>query len=171
MSMTTRTVTPQAFRDGMSRFASNVNVVSVYDDTRTPRGMTVTAVCSVSLDPRLVLVCVNRSALTHGQILANGRFGINVLGGRAREIAEHCARPGSDKRLDESWLVPDPDVRSPVLATATVHLDCDVHTAFDAGTHTIFIGLVEHVRVHEADEPLLYHQGAYRFLEPVLEAS
>lgn len=157
------------FRAALGSLASTVNVITMWGDGGRPLGMTATAFSSVSVDPLLILVCVNRSARTYEHISAAGRFGVNTLGSHAREVSEHCARPGSDKQLRPEWLARDPRWHTPALAGALVHLDCAVDQDVAAGTHAVLIGRVQGIGLDTAGaghEPLLHFRGAYRQLQP-----
>lgn len=152
------------FRRALGSFAAGINVITFCDGDGIPYGMTATAMCSVSLDPMLVLVCVNQSARSHREILTRGRFGVSILGVAGHRISQHCARPGSDKTLDRSWLIRDAGSRTPALRDAIAHLDCVVHDAHAAGTHTVILGRVEGLGTAEGGEPLIHFQGDYRRL-------
>lgn len=149
------------FRRAMSSFASGVNVITVSDAAGDHHGMTATAFCSVSSEPPLVLICVNRDTRTHDLIVESGRFGVSMLSGGSAEISNHCARPGGDKRLPSDWLAEGTSSETPALAAALVHVDCSIHERREAGTHAVFIGQVENVVFGVDDEPLLYFQGGY----------
>jgi flavin reductase (DIM6/NTAB) family NADH-FMN oxidoreductase RutF len=152
------------FRSALGRFASSVNVISVRDEEGTALGMTATAFSSVSDDPLLILICVNRATRTYGHIARSGRFGVNILGAAARPISDHCARPGSDKGLRPEWLVPDNSWHSPALRDALAFLDCEVEHDTSAGTHTILVGRVTGVGLAAHGDPLLYFGGRYKHL-------
>ena len=155
-------VTQSDFRRAMGCFATGVTVVTV-DYEGTLQGMTANAFCSVSLDPLLVLVCVDRKARTHAHLHLKKRFGVNILAADQREISDYFA-------LVESSRVETEKVGArfgrtshgtPVLHGALAYLECRLHSAQDAGDHTIFIGEVEDVVVREG-QPLVYFQGQYR---------
>lgn len=160
-----QTVDAEGFRRAMASFATGVNVITVSDEDGQPHGMTATAFCSVSVDPPLLLVCVNRDTRTHDRIVSTGRFGVGMLSGGSTEISDHCARPGADKRLPAAWLAEGSGARTPVLASALAHADCSVHEHQDVGTHTVFIGRVEHLYFGSETEPLLFFQGSYHRLQ------
>jgi flavin reductase (DIM6/NTAB) family NADH-FMN oxidoreductase RutF len=180
---------PDGFRAALGTFASSVNVITMWDDDGKPLGMTATAFSSVSADPQLVLVCINRSTRTYDHISKRGRFGINILGAVARDISDYCARAGADKYLDESWLVANSPVSvpgeapttnapadagwsSPALAGALGFLDCSVEQDIHAGTHAVLIGAVEGIGLSKfarEHEPLVYFQGSYRPLQAKVE--
>lgn len=160
-------VNPVDFRQAMSSFPTGVNVLTVFDDDHQPHGMTATAFSSVSAEPPLVLVCVNRDTRTHTQIAAAGRFGVNVLGRSSVEVSNHCARNGQDKRIPDEWLARGTGAASPALAGAITHIDCAIHHHADVGTHTIFVGLVEQLSFGHESDPLVYFRGAYRDIAPL----
>lgn len=126
--------------------------------------MTANAFASVSLDPMLVLVCVDHSTRTHGHLHSKKRFGVNVLCDDQREISEYYARPERSHENAESEAGARFDRTShgtPVLHGALAYLECRLHSAQIAGDHTIFIAEVEDVVVHDG-EPLLFFRGKYR---------
>ncbi|GJF06274.1 MULTISPECIES: flavin reductase family protein [Pseudonocardia] len=151
------------FRSALGRFASSVNVISMRDEAGEPLGMTATAFSSVSDEPLLVLICVNRETRTYRHVVRTGRFGVNVMSAAARAISDHCARPGADKRLRDEWLVPVGEWTSPALRNALAFLDCEVDSDTAAGTHAILVGRVTGVGLAEGD-PLLYFSGRYAHL-------
>src|SRR5262249_21818150 len=104
MTLTHAQLGPDGFRQALGSFASSVNVITMWSPESQPLGMTATAFSSVSVDPLLVLVCINRDTRTYQHIAGTGRFGVNILGSAARELSDYCARPGGDKILDASWL-------------------------------------------------------------------
>ncbi|MEU7765583.1 flavin reductase family protein [Nocardia sp. NPDC049190] len=157
------------FRSALGRFASSVNVISMWDEEGGPIGMTATAFSSVSDDPLLVLICVNRATRTYGHITRGGRFGVNILGSAAVSISNHCARPGSDKGLAPEWLATDAGWSSPALKDALAFLDCTVDSDTSAGTHAILVGRVTGVGIATHGEPLLYFGGRYQQLRPEVQ--
>jgi flavin reductase (DIM6/NTAB) family NADH-FMN oxidoreductase RutF len=163
-STASSTVNVRDFKRAMSRFASGVNVLTVADESQHPYGMTLSAFCSVSLDPLLVLVCVNRKTRTHDLVLRHGRFGVSVLSRGAIDVSHYCAEPGADKHLPAEWLDDIPQSRTPVLRDSLVHADCAVYATQRAGTHTIVVGSVEHISFGSEGDPLLYYRGTYRRL-------
>src|SRR6266702_2786772 len=138
---------PEEFRRAMGCFATGVTVITV-DYEGEVQGMTATAFTSVSLEPLLVLVCVDHQARTHAHLHARKRFGINVL-------AEQEAGAKFDRTAHGT----------PALRGALAYLECRLQTAQDAGDHTIFIAEVEDVVVRTGN-PLLYSQSSYRTIGP-----
>jgi flavin reductase (DIM6/NTAB) family NADH-FMN oxidoreductase RutF len=156
-------VTQTEFRKAMGSFATGVTVITV-DYEGEVHGMTANAFTSVSLDPLLVLVCVDHRARTHTHLHARKRFGVNVLAENQRAVSEYyaSATPTHQNAEQEAGARFDRTQHgTPVLHGALAYLECRLHTAQDAGDHTIFIAEVEDVVVRGGD-PLLYFRGAYR---------
>ncbi len=126
--------------------------------------MTANAFASVSLDPLLVLVCVDHTTRTHAHMHAKKRFGINVLCEDHRVISDYYARPDRSEKGAEGEAGAQFDRTrhgTPVLHGALAYLECRLRSAEVAGDHTIFIAEVEDVVVREGD-PLLFFRGKYR---------
>jgi flavin reductase (DIM6/NTAB) family NADH-FMN oxidoreductase RutF len=156
-------VTQAEFRKAMGCFATGVTVITV-DHEGEVHGMTANAFTSVSLDPLLVLVCVDHRARTHAHLHAKKRFGVNVLAEKQRAISEYYARPGATHQHAEEEAGARFDRTAqgtPVLHGALAYLECRLHTAQDAGDHTIFIAEVEDIVLRDGD-PLLFYRGEYR---------
>jgi len=155
--------TSTEFRKAMGSFATGVTVITV-DFEGEVHGMTANAFTSVSLDPMLVLVCVDHRARTHAHLHARKRFGVNVLAENQRVISEYyaSATPTHQHAEQEAGASFDRTQHgTPVLHGALAYLECRLHTAQDAGDHTIFIAEVEDVVVRQGN-PLLFFRGAYR---------
>jgi flavin reductase (DIM6/NTAB) family NADH-FMN oxidoreductase RutF len=150
-------------KEALAAFPTGVTVITVRDAEGRPHGMTANAFCSVSIDPPLLLVCVNRSAHTHALIADGGRFAVNVLAEPLEHISRHCARPGADKLLDPDWLVDEAPERGPHLDDAAAYFDCELAERYEAGTHSIFVGRVAGFAARP-NAPLVYYRGAYRRL-------
>jgi len=160
-------VTPTEFRQAMGSFATGVTVITVDNDGEV-HGMTANAFASVSLDPLLILVCVDHKARTHAHLHARKRFGINVLAESQQAISEYYARPTATHRHAEEEAGARFDRTAhgtPVLRDALTYLECRLHTVQEAGDHTIFIAEVEDVVVREGN-PLLFFRGQYREIGP-----
>ncbi|HEY1701275.1 MAG TPA: flavin reductase family protein [Trebonia sp.] len=189
MSLTSAETGPASFKAALGSLAASVNVITLWDAGGRPLGMTATAFSSVSVDPLLVLVCINRATRTYDQVSAGERFGVNILGTDAREISDYCGRPGGDKVLEAGWLagggagtgadvgVGDGAWNSPALSGALAFLDCRVDQEVQAGTHAVIIGAVEGIGLAEPpgpgphSQPLLHFRGRYRQLDRVRQAA
>jgi flavin reductase (DIM6/NTAB) family NADH-FMN oxidoreductase RutF len=154
------------FRKALGSFATGVTVITV-DYEGEVHGMTANAFASVSLDPQLILVCVDHRARTHAHLHAKKRFGVNILAADQRQISEYYASSARDH--DEAEEVANARFDrtqhgTPVLHGALAYLECKLHTVQDAGDHAIFIAEVEDVVVRNGN-PLLYFRGQYRNIE------
>ena len=131
------------FRRLMSSVPSSVAVLTVVDPEHEPRAITVSAFCSVSLDPLLLLVCIGNRSRTLRSIMASGSFTLNFLGWGGEDIARRMATPGADK-LDAVRSSSAAHVDGgPILHDgATIFLVCRVDQLVPAGDHTIVIGRV-----------------------------
>ncbi len=149
----------------MGSFATGVTIITVDLDGEV-HGMTANAFTSVSLDPFLVLVCVDHSTRTHAHLHARKRFGINVLCEDQRSISDFYANPNRHEReAGEAGAQFERTAHGTLmLQGALAYLECKLHSAEEAGDHTIFIAEVEDVVVREG-EPLLFFRGKYRKVE------
>lgn len=152
-------VDPKSFKDALSRFASGVTVVTVPDGEEA-RGITVSAFLSVSLEPPLVLVSIDRKAKSHDAFARAGRYAVSILA--AGQDAESNSFAGWKQPGQRVELV-RPENGVPVVPGALAWLQCALHQVVEAGDHTLFVGRVEDVTVSDAG-PLLYFRGRYRAL-------
>src|SRR5258708_3397709 len=156
-------LTPTEFRKAMGCFATGVTIITL-DLEGEAHGMTANAFASVSLDPMLVLVCVDHTTRTHAHMHAKKRFGISVVSEDQGAIWEYYARPERTHQHAEAEAGARFDRTphgTPILQGALAYLECRLYSAQDAGDHTIFIAEVESVVVKEK-EPLLFFRGKYR---------
>ena len=158
-------VTRELFRQAMGSFATGVTVITLGEDHGEVHGMTANAFSSVSLDPLLVLVCVDHQARIHAHLHEKKRFGINVLASDQRLISEFYA--GSTEAHQHAEAAGAKFERTtygtPVLQGALAYLECILRHAHAAGDHTVFIAEVEDIVVRQGD-PLLYFRGKYNAL-------
>jgi flavin reductase (DIM6/NTAB) family NADH-FMN oxidoreductase RutF len=177
MSLTSAETGRASFKAALGSLAASVSVITLRDPGGRPLGMTATAFSSVSVDPLLVLVCLNRATRTYGHVTAGERFGVNILGTDARELSDYCGRPGGDKVLEAGWLAGGGAWNSPALSGALAFLDCRVDQEVQAGTHAVIIGAVEGIGLAEPPgpgphpQPLLHFRGRYRQLDRVRQAA
>jgi flavin reductase (DIM6/NTAB) family NADH-FMN oxidoreductase RutF len=154
-----REIAPDRFRDVMGRFATGVTVVTV-STPEGPVGMTANAVCSLSLEPVLLLVCFDNEARTLPVVRETGRFGVNVLAAGQAELARLFAskRPEREKFAGVAHTVHD---GIPVIEGVLAWVGCRLERLVPGGDHTIGIGAVESAEAGRG-EPLLWFRGEYR---------
>lgn len=162
--MTKSQVNSDDWRAAMGAFPSGVTIATAWDGDQ-PRGSTISSFCSVSLDPPLLLICIDKSNPLHDPLLKAGRFGVHILGADAGGLGMRFATPPIDTRFDD--LVYDShDGGAPHIQDALVFLDCVIEQVHEAGTHHVLIGRGERVIQGRAQDPLVYHQGAFLDLKP-----
>ena len=162
------TVDVGAFRRAMGSFPTGVTVVTVASDDGNVHGITVSSFSSVSLDPMLVLVCLNETSRGVSLIERAGAFVVNVLSARQRDVSRWFAnryRPAGSTMFDG---VPfEPGVTGcPVLVDATASFECRLRQSHRAGDHLIVLGEVVALAHRPQLEPLIFHSGTYKSLEP-----
>ena len=165
-----RAVTQAAFRAALGRFATGVTVVTTSENAQ-PVGITVNAFASLSLDPPLVLVCIERSSYVHDLLKRTGVFAANILAEDQLHLS-NCFARRSDQRLKgfcgATWHTAV--TGAPILDGALGFVDCRIVGVYPGGDHSIFVGRVEAVGGSE-DAPLLYYRGAYTRMETDVDAS
>ena len=154
-------IDPADFRRALAQFASGVTAVTTRDASGRPLGLTVTAFSAVSLEPSLVLVCVDARSETHAGFRDSGAFGVSVLSEEQEEISRQFAWGGPGKFEKVETVTGTTGV--PLVAGALVHLECRLAAAHVAGDHTIYVGEIMAMAAHPG-RPLTYWQGQYRRL-------
>lgn len=154
-------VNPDDFRAALSRFPSGITVVTSRAAPGDLHGITVSAFCSVSLAPPLILVCIEKTTGSHYAIKESGVFVVNILAAGQDELSERFSLPTADKFTGIGFREGIGGV--PVLDEGLVALECRLANAFDGGDHTIFVAEVENVAIRDGN-PLVYFHGTYRDL-------
>ena len=155
-------ITPDEFRHVLSHFATGVTVVTTWDADGRPTGLTASAFTSVSLEPPLILVCVDHKAQSYPALRASGRFAVNVLAVEHETLSRRFATTDADK-FDGLTYRPGA-LGLPLLPEALAHLECRTVHAYPGGDHTIFVGEVEAAQAREG-APLVYFGGLYTRLD------
>jgi 3-hydroxy-9,10-secoandrosta-1,3,5(10)-triene-9,17-dione monooxygenase reductase component len=161
---------PDPFRAVMGHFATGISVVTTFDDDR-PAGITVNAFSSVSLEPPLVMVALDRRRFITPMVREAGRYAVNVLGADQQALSDCFAhaptQPGEASREDfcgARWQ-PGP-TGLPLLDGAIATLECTTVETFSAGDHDLFIGRVDSMQeLREGVSPLLYFRRRYLRVE------
>jgi flavin reductase (DIM6/NTAB) family NADH-FMN oxidoreductase RutF len=161
------TVDVSAFREAMGSFPTGVTVVTVACDDGNLHGMTVNSFSSVSLDPMLVLVCLDETSRGLGLIERAGAFVVNVLSAGQQDVSRWFAnrhRPAGSTMFDG---VPfEPGVTGgPILVEAAASFDCRLRQSHRAGDHLIVLGEVVALVHRPQLNPLIFHAGTYKALE------
>lgn len=154
-------VSEEEFRAVLGRFPSGVTVVTTSDEG-TDQGMTVSAFCSLSLHPPLVLICIEKTASAHRALTTAPGFVVNVLSARQEQVARRFAIVDID-RFDGVGFTRSARGYA-VLDDVLGVIECTRQQLYDGGDHTIILGAVEAMRA-DAGTPLLYYRGGYAQLE------
>ncbi len=151
-------VDPASFRRALGQFASGVTVVTTRDASGRPHGLTVSAFCSVSLRPPLVLVCIDRRSEANAGMRESGLFAVSVLAEGQEDVSRRFAAHGRAKVQDFPFVEGGHGL--PLVPGALAHLECRVRSAHDEGDHTVWVGEVRGLAA-QPGPPLLHHAGAY----------
>jgi flavin reductase (DIM6/NTAB) family NADH-FMN oxidoreductase RutF len=155
-------IDPDTFRAALGRFTSGVTVVTTCDDDGRDHGMTVSAFCSASLEPPLVLACIGHEASMHDLMMSADRFGVSILTVGQEQLARRFADQRSDRFDGVGYSRGKLGVA--LLDDALAHLECMVVDRRDAGDHTIVVGRVDAASCYQG-RPLVYYRGGYTQLE------
>jgi flavin reductase (DIM6/NTAB) family NADH-FMN oxidoreductase RutF len=155
-------VDPDEFRSVLGRFASGVAVLTARSPDGRDHGMTVSAFCSLSLVPPLVLACIDRGADMHELLREATHFGISILAEEQEALSRRFAEVPSNRFDGVGYSRGESGVA--MLDDALAHLECTRLEHYDAGDHTIYIGEVERAEAMPG-RPLLYYRGGYTQLE------
>ncbi len=147
------------FRRLLGRFATGVTVVGVRDAAGEAHGMTANAFSSVSLEPPLVLVCVDHRARCHDMIPAAQQFSISFLAADQKAVSGHFAgKPDPNLAINWQWVE-----GAPVLEPNLSYITCKLWASYPGGDHTIYVGEITGLAVNDGD-PLCFYASGYRRL-------
>ncbi len=157
-------VSAQDFRRVMGAFATGVTLVTTVDSQGTAYGLTVNSFTSVSLDPMLILVCLDLRLSGLDVFLQAGKFAVNILSEDQQNVSNHFASRGSER---EGWFDAVGKTGVPLLNHSVAHLECRLLETHPAGDHLILIGEVLEAEGGSSEHPpLVFFGGRYRRLEP-----
>lgn len=159
---------PDALRHVMGHFASGVTIATALH-RGIKHAMTATAVCAVSLDPPLVLVCVSKSSRFHRAIIEADNWCLSLLTVDQEQIAWHFSNRGRDllSQFDDIPHTPSPLSGTPLIDDALAWVECTMYGMHDGGDHTIVVGEIVRASGLPSDDdpnarpPLTYYRGAY----------
>jgi flavin reductase ActVB len=153
-----------AFREAMRGMANSVAMVTTWFEGQ-PWGLTVSACCSVSATPPMLLISVGEHTVTAKAIHHCGRFGVNILSEKQVALAQFGARPRAPKFCHEHCEDSEISLeRAPIIERAVAHFSCRADQEIVAGDHVIFIGVVENVTRSVGDRPLLHYERQFHKL-------
>lgn len=154
-------ITRDEFRHALGKFASGVTVVTTRAADGHLHGLTVSAFCSVSLEPPLILVCIQKTTGSYHAFQESKAFVVNVLSDSQKDVSNHFASHLEDKFQGVEYETGIEDI--PVLKNCLVNLECRLANSYDGGDHTIFVGEIQKAHINDGN-PLAYFHGNYREL-------
>lgn len=146
----------------MSRVASGVTVITTRDAAGRAHGLTVSAFCSLSAEPPLVLACIHKETGSHYAFFERQAFVVNVLSDEQRDVSEQFASPSEDKF--DAVAVEESIDGLPRILGCLATLECRIVETHDGGDHTILVGSIERTDVADG-RPLMYFRGDYRRMD------
>jgi flavin reductase (DIM6/NTAB) family NADH-FMN oxidoreductase RutF len=152
-------VTSDQFRQVMGNFATGITVVTTLDSAGKPYGLTVNSFTSVSLDPLLVLVCLDNRLIGLQAFRDSKRFGVSILSEAQEDLSRMFARKDSERPASIYY---EGKTGVPLLKNALGILECEIVAVYAGGDHQIFLGKVLAAEVIEPKGPLLYFRGKYQ---------
>lgn len=157
-------VDPLEFRSIIGHFATGVTVITTAAGEEM-QGMTANAVTSLSLDPVMLLICVEKTTHTHGLLERSGVFAVNILAEHQEDVSRIFAKraePEIGTLRGQRFRLGD--TGAPILEDCLAYIECRVADVMDGGDHSIFLGEVVHEGVVSEGKPLIFYRGGYASL-------
>ena len=151
-------IDPRELRNVMGHFATGVTVITTKDMAGKPFGLTANAFSSLSLDPPLVLICVDKKVDCYACFDQSRVFVVNILSEGQDQLSTRFATKGIEKF--EGVAVRQGNLGVPLLEGAVAHIECTLTSAYEGGDHTIYVGEIQSVAA-SGDRPLLFFKGKY----------
>jgi 3-hydroxy-9,10-secoandrosta-1,3,5(10)-triene-9,17-dione monooxygenase reductase component len=154
------------FKELMRRFTAGVTLVT-FNENKKFGGLTVSSFCSLSMDPPLVLICIDRKIVSHDSLEKTDTFGVNICNSEQGKLAWDFANSEIDKNeLIKSLPHTLTKLGTPLLEGCLATMECKITQKYDGGDHTIFIGQVEEGKIDENAEPLVYYGSGLGEFKP-----
>ncbi len=158
----------EQFREALAHFSTGIVIVTT-PGPDGPHGVTVNAFASLSLDPPLVLICIERNRYSHAALEQSAVFAINVLAAGQEHLSRFfssATRPEGPGAFEGITFRPGRS-GAPLIEGCLAYLECRITARYPGGDHTIFIGEVGSAAVAPGRRPLLYYNRAYRTLQGI----
>ena len=152
-------VTSDQFRQVMGNFATGITVVTTRDKEGKPYGLTVNSFTSVSLNPVLVLVCLDLRLSGLQSFRDSRHFGVSILSEHQEDISRMFARKDAERPAEIFF---EGKLGMPLVKNAVAIMECQTVQIYEGGDHLIFLGEVDNADAVQPDHPLLYFRGKYR---------
>lgn len=152
-------ITPALWRNALSQFASGVTVITTYDENSRATGTTVSAFSSLSLDPMLLIICLDKKSQTLASLLAHQHFAVNILAEPQQHVAFQCGSRNDDKFAKISHSQGPHGL--PLINGCCAHIECALYQNVEGGDHAIIIGKPLSMATYPEIVPMIYHQGKF----------
>ena len=152
-------ITDDTFKELMKRFASGVTLITFENEGRLS-GLTVSSFCSLSMNPPLILICIDKKIPSHDSLKNGSSFGVNICTSKQGKLAWDFANSNIDK--NELILSLDPritDHKVPLLNDCLASMECTLKETYEGGDHSIFVGQIESGDFSEKSDPLVYYKS------------
>ena len=152
-------ITDDTFKELMKRFASGVTLITFENDGNYS-GLTVSSFCSLSMDPPLILICIDKKIPSHESLKNGSHFGVNICTSEQGKLAWDFANSNVDKNeliLSLNHNITENKV--PLLNDCLASMECTIKETYEGGDHTIFIGQIEEGNFDEESDPLVYYKS------------
>lgn len=145
----------QLFREALGNYPTGVTIVTATADNGKPVGLTVNSFASVSLDPLLILWSIDHRVSSKSAFIHGEKFAVHILAGDQVELCKTFAAPNTDRFASCEWTLSEHGL--PIIDGVFAALQCELYQTIEAGDHTILIGKVLDIDIHQKD-PMLYHR-------------
>lgn len=155
-------IDPAYFAEAMARMPGPISLITTGAGADR-KGLVASAVCSLSMDPPSLIVCVNKQASAHDSLVANGRFGVNILADRHKDLIRTLSSKAADRFAEGQWC--SAAENTPLLQDAAVAAACDLVAVHDGFSHSILVGRITDLRIHETpteETMLVWLNRAYK---------
>ena len=152
-------ITDDTFKELMKRFASGVTLITFENEGRLS-GLTVSSFCSLSMNPPLILICIDKKIPSHDSLKNGSSFGVNICTSKQGKLAWDFANSNIDKNeliLSLDHRITDDKV--PLLNDCLASMECTLKETYEGGDHTIFVGQIESGDFSEESDPLVYYKS------------
>ena len=159
-------ITDDTFKELMKRFASGVTLIT-FENEGKYSGLTVSSFCSLSMNPPLVLICIDKKIPSHKSLKNGTAFGVNICTSEQGKLAWDFANSNVDKNeliLSLDHRITDDKV--PLLNDCLASMECTIKETYEGGDHTIFIGQIESGHFDEKSDPLIYYKSGLGDFKP-----
>jgi len=159
-------ITDDTFKELMKRFASGVTLIT-FENEGKYSGLTVSSFCSLSMNPPLILICIDKKIPSHKTLKNGASFGVNICTSEQGKLAWDFANSNIDKNeliLSQNYRITDNKV--PLLNDCLASMECTIKEAYEGGDHTIFVGQIENGDFDEESDPLIYYKSGLGDFKP-----